>query len=94
MDIKITELKEKFIIYYESDNIVHLCSTPHNSITTDEFMKYNIPCKDCLVQSMCLNRLDDIGPITINSGIKIQLCEKMKKFIGKNKPLFNRVTIG
>lgn len=92
MDKKLSELKEKFIIYYATNDIVHIYAIPVDKKTMDEFMKCDIPCKDCLVQTMCLGGTDSIGHLVINGGIKIQLCERMKEFISKNKSLFNRVT--
>ena len=94
MNKKLSELKEKFIIYYETDNIVHIYSTPIDAITKDEFIKCDIPCNNCLVQSMCLCNQNDINDIVIKEGIKLQLCGSLKKFISKNRSLFNRVTLG
>lgn len=93
MNKKLSDLKEKFIIYYATNDIVHIYATPVDKITRDEFMKCDIPCKDCLVQAMCLEDQNNISHLVINGGIKIQLCERMKEFISKNKSLFNRVTL-
>lgn len=93
MDKKLSELKERFIIYYSEDNYIHIYSTPVDTITVDEFMKYDIPCKDCLVQSMCITGQNKINDIVIKDGIKLKLCEKMEKFICQNRPFFNRVTL-
>lgn len=93
MDKKLSELKEKFIIYYSEDNYIYIYSTPVDKITINEFMKYDIPCKNCLVQSMCIIGQNNINGIVIKEGIKLQLCERMEKFIGINRPLFNKVTI-
>jgi hypothetical protein len=92
MNRKLSELKEKFIIYYSEDNYIHIYSIPVNKITKDEFMKCDIPCKDCLVQTMCLLGTNSISHLVINDGIKIQLCDRMKEFIIENESLFNRVT--
>ena len=92
MDKKLSELKEKFIIYYETDNNIHIYSTPVDAITIDEFMKCDVPCKDCLVQSMCLTGQNNINNIVIKEGIKLRLCERIEKFISKNRSIFNRVT--
>lgn len=97
MDRKITELSEKFIVYYALDNSVDIYTTLETNRTTkltmDEFMKYNPPCKECLVQSMCINGQDHIEHIIINGGITIKSCEKLKSFIEGNQPLFNRVKL-
>lgn len=91
MNKKITELEEKFIIYYETENIAQIYSTPTKSITIDEFNKYNVPCKECLVQSMCITEQNNINNIFVKEGIKLQLCENIKRFININDYLFNKV---
>ncbi len=92
MNKKLSELSEKFIIYYSEDNYIHIYSTPVDKISIDEFMKYDVPCKDCLVQSMCITGQNNINDIFIKEGIKLKLCEKMEKFIDINRFLFNRVS--
>jgi len=91
MDRKMSELSEKFIVYYSLDNSIDIFTTLENKSTMDEFIKCNSPCKDCLVQSMCINGRNNIEHIVVNGGITMKLCEKLKEFISNNKTLFNRV---
>ena len=89
MNVKITVLTEKFIVYYTTDEYVNIVRSLPNKKTLDEFLEYNPPCKECLVQSMCLK--DRIYIDSNNKsyrGINLKLCEKLKGFIDKNRPLF------
>lgn len=54
-------------------------------LTLEEFIKYDPPCKECLVQPTCLivrkhnisyKRVDDI---------ELKICEKLEKFLTINK---------
>jgi len=91
MDRKMSELSEKFIVYYSLDNSIDIFTTLENKSTMDEFIKCDSPCKNCLVQSMCINGRDNIEHIIINGGITMKSCEKLKSFIKKNRFLFNQV---
>jgi len=93
MDIKITELSEKFIIYYTSDDYINIFTPLTNEETIDEFIKYDIPCKDCLVQSMCIKDRIFIDCDNKYRGINLKICEKLKRFIDKNRPLFLSVRL-
>ena len=44
----------------------------------NRFMKYNPPCKECLVQNMCL---EEYMPITKQISLQLKKCEKLDKFI-------------
>lgn len=57
-------------------------------LTINKFMKYNPPCKECLVQSMCLKANDNVSP----PWIRTRLCGKLNEFIITNK--FIKMTLG
>lgn len=44
--------------------------------TIKEFMKHNPPCKQCLIQAIC---------IRYNNHLEIKACDKLKNFIMNNK---------
>jgi len=92
MDMYLNELEEPFILYYTQDNSINIFTTLTDKLTINEFMKYDIPCNNCLVQSMCINNQNNIKHVIINGGIDIILCEKLQKFIDGNRKLFNIVT--
>ncbi len=56
--------------------------------TIEEFMEFNPPCKECLVQSMCLKYYNDISP----PWIRTRLCANLNEFILANK--FIEMTLG
>jgi len=49
--------------------------------TINNFMKYNPPCKDCLVQCMCLLNRDNSSP----PHIRAKTCNILYKFIKENR---------
>jgi len=52
--------------------------------TMNNFMKYNPPCKDCIVQCMCLlNRDNWLTPF-----ITTKTCSILYKFIKKNNSFY------
>ena len=54
--------------------------------TLREFLEYNIPCKKCLIQSMCLNYRETthVWQLAINKP-----CKKLDNYIYKNKFFVN-----
>ena len=51
----------------------------------DNFMSYNPPCKECLIQGMCLTEYEyDIPNEDMYHEITIYLCERMNEFINNN----------
>jgi len=48
-----------------------------NVITLDKFMKEDPPCKECLVQGMCITQITNIK----FSSLRIEMCEKFKKYL-------------
>ena len=63
-------------------------STVLYDLTIDNFMKYNPPCKKCLVQSMCLKPNDNV----LSPWIRTRLCVILNEFILINK--FIKMTLG
>lgn len=51
-------------------------------LASEEFLKYNPPCKECLIQNMCITdfNIRDNG-ILLYHLIKIEYCHLLKKFI-------------
>ena len=47
--------------------------------TIDNFMKHEPPCKECLIQRMCIKQDSD----HVHNFIHINLCDKLKEFIYK-----------
>ena len=57
-------------------------------ITIDEFSEYNSPCKECLVQGMCLHDEVMVDYNTIERYIRLSIdrpCERFKEYICNNK---------
>ncbi len=53
------------------------------------FLKISPPCKQCLIQSMCL---EDIGDLLENFVcIQIKSCNLLKEFIKKEQKKFNHI---
>jgi hypothetical protein len=46
------------------------------NLTIKGFMKFNPPCKECLIQSMCLTEYEYATP-----ELTMKLCEKMYNYI-------------
>jgi len=92
MNIRITDLEEKFVFYYTSEDYINiflpLTSEETDEKTIDEFIKCASPCKECLIQSMCIKDRIYIDSNKRYRGISLKICEKLKEFISKNRPLF------
>lgn len=55
---------------------------------TDNFMKYDPPCKECLIQSMCINEhLAHPTNDSLPDHINIRTCENLKNFINDDTKL-------
>lgn len=54
--------------------------------TIEDFMKKDPPCKECLVQSMCLTEYEYDVPneIKVYYEMTIDLCERMNEFINND----------
>lgn len=50
---------------------------------TDDFMKYNPPCKECIIQAMCIK--ENLSHPTELDHLYIKLCDRLKQFIYDNK---------
>jgi len=62
----------------------------HIYTLTNNFMKHNPPCKQCLIQVMCIK--ENLAHPTLDSEpdhLYIKLCDKLKQFIYDNN-LFYR----
>lgn len=71
------------IMYYSSPNVTYIYRT---MIVT--FMKYNPPCKDCLVRCMCLKDImtnSHIDSHHLKDTEIVHPCELLLKFIKNNK---------
>ncbi len=77
------------IEYYIALGNVYIYNMP-----LEEYMKYNPPCKECLIQTMCLEYIEDYTSIgskmlmdTLVPRILIKgnACENLRKFLEKNK---------
>lgn len=62
------------------------------TIPITEFIEQKPPCVECLIQSMCINNIPDIRLIhqevydkDISYDIRIKPCDKLDKFLKKNK---------
>ena len=68
---------KKEILFLNSSEVVFIYKTVNN------FMKHNPPCKDCLIQGMCLSN------VSYNNNdficIKIKKCKQLINFINNNK---------
>lgn len=67
-----------------SDKILSLVRDQDTDIyihmtTIDNFMKHNPPCKDCLIQGMCIKQKKD----HVHNFLHIQICDKLREFIYK-----------
>jgi hypothetical protein len=70
-----------FILYADGhNNYIYI----YHSI--DDFFKVNPPCKECLVNSMCIT---DIRKMVV--GIQIKSCSLLKEFIRKEQKKFNHI---
>jgi hypothetical protein len=69
-------------IYY----IISVNERVYIHATLKEFLEYNIPCKDCLIQNMCLDYKENIHAwqLVINKP-----CKKLDNSIYKNKFFVN-----
>jgi hypothetical protein len=52
-------------------------------------MGFNPPCKDCLVQNMCINTTDNSYDKQV---LNIKTCEKLNRFLKKSKN-FKRIRL-
>jgi len=53
------------------------------------FFKINPPCKECLIQSMCIENEDVLLDIVL--GFQIKSCSLLKEFIKKEQKKFNHI---
>jgi hypothetical protein len=64
------------IIYTRNGVYTHIYYTP-----LDTFMGTNPPCKECLIQNMCI----DITPNTYHKEeLKIRTCDRLTNFVENN----------
>jgi len=73
----IINLKSKYIKYF------------HIYTHLDTFMEYNPPCKECLIQSMCIkiqisHPIFDMDP----DHLSIKTCDRLKGYIDNNKNFY------
>jgi len=70
--------------YYKSNNTQRYIYMISSSI--DHFMKYNPPCKECLIQNMCLTEYEYDIPNEKNVyyEMTIELCERMEEFMNND----------
>jgi hypothetical protein len=58
----------------------------------DNFMEYNPPCKECLIQGMCIR--EDLAHPTLDSidsmpdHLHVKTCKKLKDFVLNHKLFF------
>ena len=70
-----------FIIYQHLTTHTLICN-----ISKDKFITHNPPCKECLVQGICIIEFfSSIEPITEEKEIELNKCEKLIKFLKENK---------
>lgn len=62
--------------YYYTVNHIHILD-----FTWDKFMKYNPPCKECLVQGMCITHHDYFSEPFVTT----KACNILYEFITNNK---------
>ena len=67
------------IKYFRTSLYIYLLDS-----TMNNFMKYNPPCKDCLVQCMCLSNCDNSSTPYITA----KTCSILYKFIKKNRSFY------
>lgn len=63
------------------DKLIYFCSNCYTYIyytTVDIFIGINPPCKECLIQSMCIITTDNSYDKQI---LRIKICEKLNKFM-------------
>lgn len=68
--------KEILTMIKDSDKTVYI----HQS-TIESFMEKNPPCKNCLVQNMCIKQDRD----QVHNFISLEICNKFKEFWCKYK---------
>lgn len=59
------------------EGVIDLDDTVLVITTLNNFLKYDPPCKNCLVKSMCIREITDIKP----TYMIIKVCSKLKKFL-------------
>jgi len=53
-------------------------------ISGEEFLNYNPPCNECLINNMCI--VDHLkGDVKLQKYMKVKYCRSLKKFIDNNK---------
>lgn len=53
-------------------------------LTIDKYLNENTPCKDCLVNTICLNDKELVYGKNNLPILKIKLCKKLKNFVENN----------
>lgn len=77
-----------FIIYHHLTMLTLIYN-----ISKNKFIKHNPPCKECLVQGMCIEEfLHSVKPSTIE--IEINRCKDLIKFLKENQTFvtYNELT--
>jgi hypothetical protein len=64
-------------IQWDSKNTKDNLGVYINAISLDEFMKEDPPCKECLIQGMCIKQITNIK----FSSLRIEICEKFKEYL-------------
>jgi len=74
----------KKILYADgSDNNIYLyCKL-------NIFIKLNPPCKECLIQSMCIKDISVL--LDEYAGVQIKSCDLLREFINKEQKKFNHI---
>ena len=59
-------------------------------ISKDQFLKFNPPCKECLIQSMCIEStfVEYITSVDTND-LKLNSCERLKTFLNIDESFRN-----
>lgn len=63
-------------------------------LTINEYLNKNTPCKECLVNTICLNDKDIVYGKNNLPILKIKLCKKLKNFIENNNKYRDVACVG
>lgn len=58
-------------------------------LSLNEFMNYNPPCNECLIQTMCLNKYPQRGYDNRKIITRIEYCKELELFVRESKNFHN-----
>jgi len=65
------------------EGVIDLKDTVLLITTLTNFLKYKPPCKQCLIQGMCIREMTGYAP----TYLIVKICGKLKKFLIDNKKI-------